>query len=272
VAAGFLFISCLVWSFPADEQFMAPAGSLQALTSCITNRLYTAKSPDTPPAVAASFAGPGAKLAFRLCSDLELNTHYFLREPAPAEKGICRVREIEVFPGGPGDAIPVDHVEGGVIRSDDIPGWKWMPPPDWEARHYSRRESDFAMLTDQPCPPGDDAAYIPVDQVTDGMLKSFDHLWRSVIVSPETFDRTFAHVEARSNGGGPVDPKYISALKNEIFSAPGQPLRLYDMDCAKYSNDCNAFVGNQRHSYEIGFDIGDKGLILTRLVALEAVI
>lgn len=246
--------------------------SSQGLKSCLSSRLYTAKSADAPPAVASSFAGPGAQLAFRLCPDLEGNTHYFLREPEPAEAGICRMREVEVFPGGSNDEFPIDSAKG--VGFNTISGWKAVPPPEWLARYYMvDDEAKFAMLADQPCPPGDDKAYIPVDHVTDGTLRSISHLWDKVIRSPRDFDKAFAHVDARSNAGGPINPKYIAGLKGQIFQAQGEPLRLYQMDCAgNNSNECEAFVGNHQHSYKIGFDVGDSGLVLTRLLALEAVI
>ena len=244
---------------PALAQFnMAAPGSYQALTQCSENsHSYFPDSIDAPAPVAAALASH-ADLSFRTCSDLDRNTHYFLRMAWPRTEGVCRYFEREVFPAAAHDEVwpdpQVAHYPGGEAYPP-ISGWSLRMSRSWERAGYGASSSEaFAAVTDNPCPPAGDAAYFHAPHQSNGMVKMIDNFWRTVTASPQALASAFVNV-AGADG---------ATMKRFAAAVFGGKARIDRADCDQYATGCNIVIGAD-DSYEVTFDIGEHGMILKKL-------
>jgi len=163
------------------------AHTVQALYSCSASKIYREDSKDAPDIIARSFAGEGRRIVFRTCRDYDGNTHYFIRKPRPNRNGVCRIFESEIFPGSETDFIIVDVLYDGMAPnwSFDLKEWKGVPPQAWISMRYTPQSSILGFATTESCPPGEDARYIPVGDVTDGLMTTFPTYWEKITQSQQ---------------------------------------------------------------------------------------
>lgn len=255
---------CLALVLPVRAFVVPPRpGTVQALMDCSDQKTYDARSSDAPAAIAASFAGKGASLAFRTCRDTDRNVHYFLREHLPGRNGVCRSLEKEIFPGGAMDSVWVD-VRLSPPEWYFLKGWKQYPPNAWQALHYPVRTQEFGFVTDGDCPPGDDARYLALINVTDGMLKSFQQVWARVAATPQSLKAAIA-------------PLPVSAAPTERFNTPERQqafrtalvARMFEKHERPAGLACDsAGCSATFDSFRVLFDVTPDGIVLTGLAAV----
>ena len=181
---------------PGEAEVIIHPHTANALRYCVGDKIYSVHSTGAPSVIAASFAGDGKQVAFRTCQDGDGNSHYFIRKPRPNRNGVCRTFEDEVFPGTDNDKILVDVLYDGSAPNwyFSLKGWKAWPPDDWTLLHYTPRSSVLGLVSDEDCPTGEDARYLSLENVTDGMLKAFQSSWIEATRSSETLDKAFRNV------------------------------------------------------------------------------
>jgi hypothetical protein len=236
-----------------------------AMQMCGDSQFYDSRSPNAPKIIANSFRGKGSVLTFRVCKDADANTHYFVREPRPIRNGICRTFEVELFPGTAKDGAFIFTLYDGSAEGYFIlPGWKDSPPSDWEKLHYFPEGQVLAQQQASSCPEGDDKGYIPVtDTMTDGMLNAFFDLWRNVSSSPSSFDKAFLNTKSDGLSGFKEDhAELVQKLRSDLFDKGDMRPTLELIRCEIGRNaGCSAFF----NSVEIGFDVTDTGMQITRI-------
>ena len=236
-----------------------------ALTYCLDSKLYSMHSTAAPSIIANSFAGDGKQVAFRTCQDGDGNTHYFIRKPRPNRNGVCRVFEDEVFPGTDADEVFVEVLYDGTASNwyFKLKGWKAWPPDDWTMLHYTRQSSVLGFVGNENCPLGDDARYIWLRNVTDGMLKSFQNAWGAASRSPKALDKVFAVVPTISSFRGTVDPQPSQRLRDNLRrSVFERHDKVVEISCNE--SGCIANLSGQA----IGFDVTAGGIVFTNLRVL----
>ena len=245
----------------------SPPGSVQALMDCFDERLFSAQSANVPPAIAASFRGQGAKLAFRTCRDADRNIHYYLREPRPNRNGVCRTFEKEVFLGSASDRVLVH-----LLYDSNAPnwyfmlsGWSSLQPPKWTAMRYPARSQVLGFIAESDCPPGDDPRYMPLGNVTDGTLRSFQQMWERISASPEILQAALERLPvSRVTGIERFDtPERKRAFKERtITRVLKEKPQLQGMTC--HEGGCAAWFDY----WTVEFDVGPNGIVLTGLRAV----
>ena len=259
------FLLLLLAPNPARTQVIIRPHTANALTYCTGDKFYSAHSTDAPSIIANSFAGDGKQVAFRTCQDGDGNIHYFIRKPRPNRNGVCRTFEDEVFPGTDSDRILVDVLYDGSAPNwyFSLNGWKAWPPDDWTLLHYSRQSAILGFVTGGECPAGDDARYIWLGNVTDGMLKAFQEKWNQVSQSPEAFDKAFFAVPTVSSFTGKLDARPSQAMRDRfrdyVFQNHDKPTLISCGD--------GGCVANFKYQ-AIGFDFTADGIIFTKLMRI----
>jgi hypothetical protein len=252
---------------PVFGQIVIRPHTAQALASCGDEHFFNSRTANPPAIVAHSFRGQGSVVTFRICTDVEGNTHYFIRKPRPNRNGICRVFEQELFPGTEQDVQIIDVLYDGTAPGwyFTMPGWKSWPPENWAKLHYDGQSQILAQESEGACPPGDDSRYMPVGTMTDGMLGGFFKLWRKVSSSPEAFDSTFANTTSAANtglGSKEDHAALVQALRDELFTKGRARPTLEFFDCGIGSlSGCSAYFDE----FVIGFDVAEQGLVITRI-------
>ena len=266
VLASLCFLFLLLSRGPADAQVSIQLHTAGSLSDCEGSTLYSARSTNAPAIISSSFGGEGKRLAFRTCRDADGNTHYFIREPRPNRNGVCRVFENEVFPGPSKYGVSVRLLYDGTAPGAyfNMKSWSAWPPDDWTLLHYSRRSSVLGFVTNEDCPIGDDVRYIPLQNVTDGMLKAFQSAWIEATGSPETLDKVFRNVPTLgSEHPGQIDTppsqKLRDRFRNDIFNGHNT---VVEMSCAE--DGCSAYLRDQA----VGFDFTTSGIVFTKLEQL----
>jgi hypothetical protein len=214
---------------PAGAQIVYRPGTLASLSACEhAPRLFTADGPDMPAALAGSFAGPLRGMAVRTCVDMDGGLHYFVREPRPNRNGICRVQEREIFPmRDAAVTLAASYEAVGPESAIILKGWSDAPPPAWREKGYRAEPRTLGLMSDAPCPRGDDRRYVPVHNSSDAMLTLFHRQWARIIASPEAFDRAFAAVAWLDDPAHrPATPFSRTALRRYVFEKGGAPTSL----------------------------------------------
>jgi hypothetical protein len=252
-------------SFPsAAFEVPSPSGSVQALMDCFDEQLFGAQTPNAPPEIAASFNGHGAQIAFRTCRDADRNIHYFIREHRPNPNGVCRTFEAEVFRGTATDVILVRRLYDGMADNwyFTIKGWTALPPAPWVAKRYPRRTQVLGFISGAECPPGGDARYIPLANVTDGTLKSFQHTWDRISATPEMLRAALEPIPvSRVTGIARFDTEERKrAFKERAISrALSAKQTLQSMICDE--GGCAAYLDFATVEFDVGINgIAFKGL------------
>jgi len=229
-----LFLSLVILPQPAFAPPPPPIahGSLQALQSCRRvddGKFYVADSADLPAALAA-FAGNGPRLAFRVCSDFDENTHYFMRNAASPDLPVCEITESEIFPD-PGSGLVVQLAFGNQhFNPNDylrVTDWSHEPPKDWQTRGYSRIDAMTSTVLAQAkhgtCPSPTDLNFAHLQNVPPGLFKAIvDALRKAPTENPGLFRSADADPGQFSN----VRPTWVfcndftcSAFLNNGFTA-----------------------------------------------------
>lgn len=251
---------------PAFAQFVVPPHTVQALGTCDVERIYNSQSANTPSLIAHSFRGQGSSVTFRVCTDRDQNTHYFIRKPRPNRNGICRVFEEELFPGNERDMQIVDVLYDGTMPGwyFTMTGWKSWPPTAWAKLHYSPQSQILAQAGDGACPATDDKGYVPVGSMTDGMLHGFFKLWHDVSYSPEAFDKAFANTTSVAIIGMGFKEDHaalVRELRDDLFEKHSSPRPEFLRCDLGNLPGCTAYFDR----FDVGFDVGDQGMVLTRI-------
>ena len=247
--AGCLLVGLTV-IFPRGAAAQIDPDSLAALRDCSGSpALYSAESSDAPAIVASAVAK--SRLVFRTCLDGSKNTHYFVRELRRQHAGVCRAYEEEVFPA------PTHRMWITMPYSPEtvtLDGWSTEPPGEWKALGYATQFRDLGLqpkelgfATDDACPDPSDRRYIIVSNVSDGVLESFDHLWRRTTASPDAFAKAFPP----------------EALKNQKFLQTAlyrhAPFTRIACGAEDAEGDCEAVM----EDFVVHFDVTDAGLAIT---------
>jgi|GEM_PF-2895421 len=264
-----LALFVVAWlSNSAQAQMAVSAHSAQALRQCGQSTFYTAQSPGSIPRIVETLTGDDHKLVFRVCTDMERNQHIFLREPRANRNGVCRSFEREVFAGDGADSILIELLYDGQAPNWYVSkrGWTVWPPAQWTARHYTAQKNVLAFVSNASCPAGDDAHYLPVENITDGTLKAFYTLWSAVSTEPKAFDRNFAMIAVK--GLKPVNEterqQTIAAFRQAVFAGEAKP---WSISCAENGDGCSALIGN----FAFHFDTGARGIEPQTLSVLLAI-
>src|SRR5579859_1592625 len=190
----------LVSQPPVATAFVVPSrpGTGQALMDCFDHKTFNSDSPDAPANVALSLSREGAALIFSTCRDAEDNMHYFVRAPRPQQNGVCRAFEEEIFPATASDQIrlEVTHGNRGEGRYIALKGWTRSMPQGWAALNYPSRTQQYGFLTQSVCPRSDDENYVPLTNVTDDVLKSFQSGWGRIAASHQSLEAAIAKLPA----------------------------------------------------------------------------
>ncbi len=210
--------------------------------------VWTAQDASAPDAVKALMASSKPTSLVRTCEDARQTTHYFLREVDRNRGGICRLQENEMFLGT--DRAVADKRE-----------WSRVMPLGWHQEGYTGNDvlvPVLAMLTDGACPPATDLRYVPTSNVTDGMLKQFDRLWRRITASPTALRRALKPL--------PVSralPGYEEVLRERAVKAILEKPQVTSIDCyIDYTgSSCVARAGD----FGFDFDVGAHGLALEEM-------
>jgi hypothetical protein len=235
-------------------------GTATALQCIGGEKIYGAASRDAPALIARSLAGDGKRFAFRTCTDAEGNTHYFIREPRPNRDGVCRAFQNEIFPGTEQDSWMAQIQYDGRDMFVDIKGWKSLPPDAWRSRPYYRpsRHVSLGFVSNEACPPGADPRYVPLTNVTDGVLKEFTRLLEEAAASPQAAARIFGppvRIEPPEFSG---DFRWLGASWSRVGA----------IDC----DDAGCIArGPRGGSPFISFDTGPGGLRFTKVGFIEEV-
>ncbi len=253
---------------PVSAQIIVREHTVQALAYCESDHYYNPATADAPAIIAKSFEGPGKQVTFRTCTDVDGNTHYFVRKARPNRNGICRVFEEEIFPGSTTDSVIVDVLYDGMAPHwyFDMQGWKYSPPNSWAKLQYTAKSRILALESSDGCPSGDDKRYIPVGPLTDGMLKSFYGLWHRVSETPASFDEAFAgsvSIGSEALGYKQDHAELVQRLRADFFDLGRERPRIYELECGGGRLDgCSAFMSD---NMVIGFDVTEHGLAITTI-------
>lgn len=263
VLAGTLL--CVLLALPADAMIIIQHNTANALTYCTASNLFSAASTDAPALVAASFSGEGKRVAFRTCRDGDGNTHYFIRAPRPNRNGICRVFEHEVFPGTENDSAIVQVLYSGMEPGWEVTirRWKMWPPDEWTLMHYSRQSAVLGFVTGQACPLGDDPRYIGLENVSDGMLTSFQSKWEAVTRTPTALEEAFAGVPTVTAFSGAIDAQPSARLRENLRRSVFERHRKVEsISC--HEGGCTAWLD----SVSVDFDVTPSGIAFKALKAV----
>lgn len=229
--------------------------------SCTPNKVYDASSHTGAPLLIekaiGTLSGDSAKLGFATCRDEYKNLHYFLREPRPNHRGVCRQYQQEIFPAAAGEMV-FYLADDGVTQS--VNGWTNTVPTAWRKKYSYDAPWGYALLADGDCPPVSDPRYIAVSHITDGMLKAFDARWRDVTKSREDFDKAFAdmHPILGVPTGSEVTLKEMRYIAIGLrIAALGNKLQFTGISCGGHLDGCVADTNLGDH---IGFDITENGI------------
>jgi hypothetical protein len=250
---------------PGETEVIIHPHTANALRYCVGDKIYSVHSTGAPSIIAASFAGDGKQVAFRTCQDGDGNIHYFIRKPRPNRNGVCRTFEDEVFPGTDGDRILVDVLYDGSAPNwyFSLKGWKAWPPDGWTLLHYTPRSSVLGFVSNEDCPTGEDARYLSLANVTDGMLKAFQSTWIEATRSSETLDKAFRNVPTVSGATGKIDPQPSQALRDRLSAAVFvEHDKITAISCD--TGGCTAFLTDQA----VGFDFAAGGIVITKLIQM----
>jgi hypothetical protein len=121
----------------------------------------------------------------------------------------------------------------------------------------------MGFVTDGDCPLGDDARYIPLGNVTDGLLTSFQSYWDKITRSPEALRSAFENVPTSSGPGIALDKVPNQRLRDSLIAAIFEKHdHFHRIVCD--AGGCTAGLEGQ----SVGFDAGPNGIVLTRLSAV----
>jgi len=236
------------------------AGTVDEREVCGPVHIWTAQGADAPEAVAAILAATGPQVMVRTCEDLRHMTHTFARSPASTQRGgVCRMREEELFP----DTSAAASIG---IGGRSVKGWRRTPPPDWLAEGYKQNDAlvaATALVGDAPCPPPDDPRYIPVENVTNGMLIQFDRLWRRITASPAALRQALRPLSV-----GLALPGHDDELREDAIKSIAKRSVLKDIRCNFGTHQDFPTCEARTERYGFFFDVGPNGLTLKGMTAL----
>lgn len=266
LAAAF---ALLVSQPPAAKAYIVPSrpGTVQALMDCFGQRTFSANSPDAPEIIASHFSGDGARLVFRNCRDTDENTHYFVRAPHASQNGVCRIFEEEIFPASPSEQARIEVTYGNMRsrRYAVLKGWTSSIPQGWAALRYPARTQAYGFLTESACPLGDDARYMPLTNVTDEVLMSFQSAWSRIAASRQSLEAAIGKLPAALTGIEHFDtPERKQRLRERVIQdvlAGGEIPYEYRCDTG---NTCSVFFND----FGLDFIHAPSGIVLTKVYAL----
>ena len=264
LAAAF---ALLVTQSHVARAFVVPSrpGTVQALMDCFDRKIFSSDTPDAPVNVASSLSGEGALLVFITCRDAEDNMHYFVRASHPNRNDVCRAVEEEIFHATASDQIRITVAYGNMEADRDIvlKGWTRSIPQGWVALKYPSRTQEYGFLTESACPRGDDEHYIPLTNVADDVLKSFQSGWSRIVASQQSLEAAITKLPA----------EYIAI---EHFNTPERQQKLRErviqtvLEAKERPIEYRCETGNNCFasfdSFTIEFAPAPSGIVLTKLL------
>ena len=217
---------------------------------------YSTESADLPPELAA-FAGKGGSFIFRVCIDVERNTHYFARIAGSKALPVCEVFEQEIFPDSTGKVgLPIVYGSTDGKEYVRVSGWTPKVPAAWQQRGYSQDDAIgpvvLAQLVKGACPPGNDPGYAHLTNVPPGMFKAMAQAFSRATSSLQGLAAVYR---------GPVYASPDPAVRLMGLPEMIQGSHFRSVTCT--DRDCSAFLSNGN---AVHFDVGDKGVAITEVL------
>jgi len=240
-----LLLSLVILPQPAFAPPPPPTkhGSLQALQTCLGRdfgQLYAADSADLPAALAV-FAGKGPRLAFRVCSDFDDNTHYFMRIAAAPDLPVCEITESEIFPDPEGKLRVLFPRGIYLVYGDTDTGWSAAAPKDWRERGYYAggyvADTTLAQEKQKTCPPPTDTNFARLQNMPPGIFKAIIAALREA-------------------------PKANPSLFRPARADPARFLHVRPVSAGCSDRGCYAALNN---NYTATFDIVDGKMMVTQI-------
>jgi len=183
---------------------------------------------------------------FRVCSDFDGNTHYFVREPDATIAGVCEIFEDEIFPAQQ-KAISLRRSPAGPY-GQKLNGFTWDVPQVWSQLGYLPLNQDMAVVMmkvlpkgQNHCPRADNQGYNSVKNVPPGFYKAMSDALEKKIAS----DRNWANRVA-------VEVRSPNQLDHNVYA------QLAGAACTISS--CSAKLTN---GWDVQFEMRDGKLVVT---------
>jgi hypothetical protein len=218
-----------------------------AQTNSGDNGIFYSSDNSDLPAELANLAGEA--FIFRVCVDMDNNTHYFVRIPGSSHLPACEIFEQEIF-RDPSGKVGLPTVYGttdlndGVVR---VSGWTDRVPEVWQQWGYpaGNEPAVLAQAKNGPCLPGNDPAYVHITNVAPGLFKAMTRVFQEAAASDQGFAKNFSGLaKGRLNTS--------SALRGG---------KIWSVSCT--NTNCDAFLSN---GDSVFFDVGDKGVVITQVL------
>jgi hypothetical protein len=209
-------------SLPAQAFIVPPMTEpplLEQLRYCGDSYLNMAGSEEDARAVASLLSSGGPRIAVRSCVDdgyRESNTHYQIRYVEARRDGICRMHEREIFRAGAWEMMDITPAAGPPLL---LRGWRLAPRDNWTAHGYQPASTEFALITDGPCPPPSDSRYVRLDNVSEARLAQVADYWRKISASPQTFHAALSAVRFEDMGYLPLRRIGAARLLDDFTTA-----------------------------------------------------